>query len=53
MNIEIIPCTLLDHDGLRLVFKSNKNNRKSTNILQLNNTLLNDNLVEEERKKEI
>jgi hypothetical protein len=36
-----------DHHVLRLVFNSNKNNRK------LNNALLNDNLVKEEIKKEI
>ena len=53
MNIEIIPCTLLDHDGLRLVFNNNKNNRKSTYTWKLNNTLLNDNLVKKEIKKEI
>ena len=27
---EIIPCILSDHHGLRLVFNSNKNNRKPT-----------------------
>ena len=27
-NIEIIPCTLSDHHGLRLIFNSNINNRK-------------------------
>jgi hypothetical protein len=29
-NIEIIPCILSDHHGLRLVFNNNKNNRKPT-----------------------
>jgi hypothetical protein len=29
-NIEIIPCTLSDHHGLRLVFNNNINNRKPT-----------------------
>ena len=29
-NIEIIPCILSDHHGLRLVFSSNKNKRKTT-----------------------
>jgi endonuclease/exonuclease/phosphatase family metal-dependent hydrolase len=29
-NTEIIPCTLSDHHGLRLVFSSNKNNGKPT-----------------------
>jgi hypothetical protein len=27
---EIIPCTLSDHHGLRLVFNNNKNNAKHT-----------------------
>jgi hypothetical protein len=47
-NIEIIPCILSDHHGLRLIFNNNINN-----TLKLNNTLLNDNLVKEEIKKEI
>ena len=50
---EIISCTLSDHPGLRLALNSNKNNRKHTYIWKLNNTLLNDNLVKEEIKKEI
>jgi exonuclease III len=29
-NIEIIPCTLSDHDVLRLIFNNNINNRKPT-----------------------
>jgi exonuclease III len=29
-KIEIIPCILSNHHGLRLVFNSNKNNRKPT-----------------------
>jgi exonuclease III len=29
-NIEIIPCTLSDHHGLRLIFNNNINNRKPT-----------------------
>jgi hypothetical protein len=27
-NIEIVPCILLDHHGLRLIFNNNINNRK-------------------------
>ena len=50
---EIIPCILSDHYGLRLVFNSNKNNRKLTYTWKLNNSLLNDNLVKVEIKKEI
>jgi len=50
-KIEMIICIL--HHGLRLVFNSNKNNRKPTYTWKLNNALLNDNLVKEEIKKEI
>jgi hypothetical protein len=49
----MIPCILSDHYGLSLVFNRNKNNRKPTYTWKLNNTLLNDNLVKEEIKKEI
>ena len=50
---EIIPCILSDHHGLRLVFNNNKNNRKSKYMWKLNNTLLRNDLVKEEIKKEI
>jgi hypothetical protein len=52
-NIEIVPCILSDHCGLRLIFNNNIDNRKPTLTWKLNNTLLNDNLVKEEIKKEI
>jgi hypothetical protein len=52
-NIEIIPCILSDHHGLRLIFNNSINNRKPTFTWKLNNTLLNDTLVKEEIKKEI
>jgi hypothetical protein len=52
-NIEIIPCILSDHQGLRLIFNNNINNRKQTFTSKLNHTLLNDNLVKEGIKKEI
>jgi hypothetical protein len=51
--IEIIPCILSDHHRLKLIFKNNINNRKPTYRWKLNNTLLNDNMVKEEVKKEI
>jgi hypothetical protein len=44
---------LSDNHGLRLIFSNNKNNRKPTYKWEMNNTLLNDNLVKEEIKKEI
>ena len=49
-NIEIITC-ILSH-GLRLIFNNNINNRKPTFMWKLNNTLLHDNMVKEEIKKE-
>jgi hypothetical protein len=52
-KIEIIPCILSDHHRLRLVLNNNKNNGKPTYTWKLENTLLNDNLVKEEIKKEI
>jgi Rps23 Pro-64 3,4-dihydroxylase Tpa1-like proline 4-hydroxylase len=52
-NIEIVPCILLDHHGLRLIFNSKIDNKKATFMWKLNNTLLNDTLVKEEIKKEI
>jgi hypothetical protein len=52
-NIEIIPCILSDHHELRLIFNNNINNKNTTFNWKLNNTLLNDNLVKEEMKKEI
>ena len=42
-----------DHHGLRLLFNNIKNYRESTYTWKLNNSLLNDNLVREEIKKEI
>jgi len=52
-NIEIVPCILSDHHGLRLIFNNNINNRKPTFTWKLNNTLLNGTLVKEGIKKEI
>jgi exonuclease III len=49
-NIEIIPCILSNHHGLRLIFINNINNRKPKLTWKLNNTLLNDNLVKKEIK---
>ena len=50
-NIEIDPCILSDHHGLRLIFNNNINNGKPTFTWKLNNTLLNDTLVKEGIKK--
>jgi hypothetical protein len=50
-SIEIIPCILSDHCGLRLIFNNNIYNGKPTFTRKLKNTQLNDNLVKEEIKK--
>ena len=47
-KIEIIPCIISDDHGLRLVFSSNKNNRKHAYTCTLNSALPNDSLVKEE-----
>ena len=52
-KIELISCLLSDHYGVKVIFNSNKNNRKPTYSLKLNNILLNDTLVKEKIKKEI
>ena len=52
-NIQIVPCILSDHHGLRLIFNNNINNRKPTFMWKLNNTLLNDTLVKEGIKKKL
>jgi hypothetical protein len=51
-KIEIIPRILSDHHGLRLIF-TNLNNRMPTYTWKQNNTLLNDNLVKEEKRKKL
>ena len=40
-NIEIVPCILSDHHGLRLIFNNNINNGRPTFTWKPNNTLLN------------
>ena len=52
-NIRIIPCILSDHQGLRLIFNNNINNRKPTFTWKLKNTLLKGSLFKDEIKKEI
>ena len=52
-KIEIIPCILSDHQGLRLICNNSINNRKPTFTWKLNNTLLNDNLVKEKIRKKL
>jgi hypothetical protein len=50
-NVDIIPCILSDHHGLRLIFNNSINNRKPTFKWKLKNNLLNDTLVKNEIKK--
>jgi len=52
-SVEIITCTISHHHQIRVIFNNNINIRKLTYTWKLNNTLLNDNLVKEEIKKEI
>jgi hypothetical protein len=52
-KIKIIAYILSDHDGLRLNFNNCKNYRKPTYTWKLTNSLLSDNLVREEIKKQI
>jgi hypothetical protein len=52
-KVEIILCILSDHQGLRLVFNNNKNNKKPTYPWKLRNSPLSDNLVKEKIKKDI
>jgi hypothetical protein len=52
-NIENVPCIPSDHHVLRLIFNNNIKNRKPTFTWKLNNTLLNDTLYKEGKKKEI
>jgi hypothetical protein len=50
-KIEIMPHTLSDHHGPRLVLNTNKNNGKPPHTWKLNNALLKDNLIKKETKK--
>ena len=52
-KFEILPCILLGHHGLRLVFNNNKDSKNLIYTWKLNNALLNDGRVKEEIKKEI
>jgi hypothetical protein len=56
-KVEIIPCILLDHNALKLELNNKNNSKKYANnntlFNTLNNTLLNDQWVADERKEEI
>jgi hypothetical protein len=52
-KIEIIPCTLSDHNALKLEINNKINSRNHANNWQLNNPLLNDQWVSHETKEEI
>ena len=52
-KIEILPCLLSDHHGLRLFFHNKRENKKPICTCKLNNALLNYSRVKEEIKKEI
>jgi hypothetical protein len=50
-EIEISPCILLNHHGLKLNFTKNRSNRKPTNSWKLDNSPLNEHQVKDEVKK--
>ena len=52
-EIEIIPIIFSDHNAVRLDVNYRKKNIKNSNIWRLNNTLLNNQQITEEIKKEI
>jgi hypothetical protein len=52
-KIEMIPCSLSDHNALKLEFSNNNKSKKLVNNWKLNNTLLNDQWVTDEIKEEI
>jgi hypothetical protein len=52
-DTKILKLSLPDHHGHRLIFNRNVNNKKTTFMWKLNNTLLNDTLVKEVIKEEI
>jgi hypothetical protein len=52
-KIEITPCIISDHNGLKRELKNKRNYRKYSIKWRLNNTLLNDQWVIEEIREEI
>jgi hypothetical protein len=52
-KIKITLCILSEHHRLKLVFKNSRNTRNPAHLWELNNSLLNDNQVRKEIKKEI
>ena len=50
-NIEIVPCILSDHRGLKLIFNNNINIRNPTYTWKLNNTLINNKLGQGRNKE--
>ena len=52
-KIEIIPSIFSDHNALRLDLNYRRKTIKNSNIWRLNNTLLNNQQITEEIKKEI
>ena len=52
-KIEIIPSIFSDHNALRLDLNYRRKTIKNFNIWRLNNTLLNDQQITEEIKKEV
>jgi hypothetical protein len=52
-KIEIIPCSLSDHNALKLELNNKNNSKRYANNRKLNNTLLNNQRIIDEIKEEI
>jgi hypothetical protein len=52
-KIEIIPCILSDHNALKLELNNKNNSKKHANSWKLNNTLINDQWVIDEKKRKL
>jgi exonuclease III len=52
-KIEIIPCTLFDHNAIKLELNNKSKDKKHANSWKLNNSLLNEQWVIDEIKEEI
>ena len=52
-KIEILPCTLSDHNGLKLGINDKIKNRNFSNTWRLNNPILYDEWITEDIRKEI
>lgn len=52
-KIEGTPCSLSDHNAIKIKIRSKQISSKYTNLWRLNNSLLNDEWIQKENKKDI